>query len=304
MSVMSPVKPIIVGLGELLWDLFPDGQRLGGAPANFAYHAFLLGNRGIIASRVGNDALGREALQVVNQSGLPTAHIQIDPAAPTGTVQVKLGERGQPDFSISSNVAWDKLDWTPAWQQLAGQADAVCFGSLAQRSPQSRDTIRRVLQSTREDALRIFDVNLRQSFYSAEVLSESLKLANVVKLNEEELPRLATLLGLGGGSQEQATRRLVQEFDLELACVTRGSRGSLLANSSRVVEHPGFQVPVVDTVGSGDAFSAAVAHCLLRKAPLEVVSEAANRLGAWVATKPGATPPADVDVLKQIAECA
>jgi fructokinase len=291
---------LIVGLGELLWDLFPSGQQLGGAPANFAYHAALLGDQGIIASRVGQDALGHEALQRLERLGLDTSYVQRDATYPTGTVHVQVDEEGRPDFTIVENVAWDHMQWTPQWQELARQADAVCFGSLAQRSPQSRATIQQFLRATRPDALRIFDVNLRQSFYSAAVLSESLSLSRVAKLNSDELPRLMAVLGLGDDGLVEGARRLLHDFGLELVCITRGADGSILVTRERAVAHPGFKVKVADTVGSGDAFTAALAHYYLRHASLEEINEAANRLGAWVATQVGATPVIAPDELRRL----
>lgn len=291
---------IIVGLGEVLWDLLPGGKQLGGAPANFAYMATLLGDRGIIASRAGSDAPGREALYQLNALGVTTSHIQLDETHPTGTVQVRVNEDGQPEFTINENVAWDFLEWTRQWEILAAQADAVCFGTLAQRSPHSCDTIHRFLRATRLDALRVFDVNLRQSFYSAEILSESLKLSNIVKLNHEELPRVAEILKLGGRGENAWAHRLIQVFGLDLVCVTRGARGSLLVTDADLIEHPGLQVTVTDTVGAGDAFTAALTYCYLRGVSLEKINEAANRVAAWVATRAGATPPVEQGVLEQI----
>ncbi len=227
---MSSQGFVIVGLGELLWDLLPGGRQLGGAPANFAYHASSLGDRGIVASRVGIDAPGREAIDRLEEIGLITSYVQRDEAHPTGTVLVQVDDKGQPCYTISENVAWDFLEWTDEWQKLAGAADAVCFGSLAQRTRQSKNTLRRFLEATRPDALRIFDVNLRQTFYSVETLDESLKLADAVKLNAEELPRVIESLGLDGGSEETRARRLIEAYDLELVCITRGGCGSLLVN--------------------------------------------------------------------------
>jgi len=286
----------IIGLGEILWDLLPEGKHPGGAPANFAYHAASLGNRGIIASRVGTDTLGQQALSHLKQLDLTTAYVQTDTTYPTGTVRVQVDEQGQPDFTIRENVAWDYLEWTPLWQELAAQADAVCFGTLAQRSPHSRYTIRRFLQATRSNTLRIFDVNLRQSFYSTEVLAESLNLAKMVKLNDDELPEVMNTLGLKSGNARICARRLIDDYQLKLVCVTRGERGSLLITEAEIVEHSGFRITVADTVGAGDAFTAALAHYYLRNASLEKISEAANRLGAWVAAQVGATPAIDRQV--------
>src|ERR1700683_3979810 len=167
---MPARKFTIVGLGELLWDIFEKGKQLGGAPANFAYITSLLGDRGIPASRLGEDALGAEAIRRLDELALPTEFIQKDEAHPTGTVKVEVDGTGQPRFEISESVAWDFLDWTPQWQKLAQQADAVCFGSLAQRSEQSRSTIRKFVLASQPNSVRVFDVNLRQSFYTAQIL--------------------------------------------------------------------------------------------------------------------------------------
>ncbi len=286
---MSP-KRIIVGLGDLLWDLLPAGRQLGGAPANFAYFSNLLGGRGVVASRVGNDESGREAATRLRQLGSSTDCLQYDPAHPTGTVQVTVDAAGQPQFDIAEPVAWDFLQWTPAWKQLAEEADAVCFGSLAQRSPGSRETIQQFLRSTRPQALRVFDVNLRQRFYSPEVLAASLATAHVIKLNHDELPVVAGLLGIPFGGERAAAGALLRTYQAKLVCVTRGGHGSLLLGAQGADEHPGFRVPVADTVGAGDAFTAALVHYYLLGASLVEMNESANRLGAWVASQVGATP--------------
>jgi fructokinase len=288
---MTSGKHIIVGLGELLWDLLPSGKQLGGAPANFAYITNLLGDAGIPASRIGRDSLGDEALQRLAQLGLNAASVQRDPIHPTGTVKIEIDNSGQPRFDISQPVAWDFLEWTPAWQQLAGEADAVCFGSLAQRSSQSRSAIRAFLHATRPQALRIFDVNLRQSFYTAQLLAESMKLATIVKLNHEELPKIMRLFELEHRTEEDSARLLLTSHGLKLLCVTRGSGGSLLVSLTECREHPGFRVKVADTVGAGDAFTAALVHGYLRGTSLPQINETANRVGAWVASQSGATPP-------------
>jgi fructokinase len=283
-------KYIVVGLGELLWDLLPAGKQLGGAPANFAYITSLLGDKGIPASRLGEDALGAAALQRLRELGLSTEYIQKDAGHPTGTVQVEVDSAGQPRFEISESVAWDFLQWTRQWQTLAQQADAVCFGSLAQRGENSRATIRTFVLASRPDAVRVFDVNLRQNFYSAHVLSESMRLAMLVKLNHEELPRIMRLFELEHHSEEDSARRLMSLHDLKLVCVTRGNGGSLLISADECSEHPGFKVKVADTVGAGDAFTAALVHGYLRGTSLAQINDNANRVGAWVASHSGATP--------------
>lgn len=283
-------RHIVVGLGELLWDLLPAGKQLGGAPANFAYITSLLGDHGIPLSRLGRDASGTEGIRRLGELALPTEFIQQDDEHPTGTVKVDVDRTGQPRFEISESVAWDFLDWTPQWQKLAEQADAVCFGSLAQRSDRSRDTIRRFVLASRPSAVRVFDVNLRQSFYTAQVLAESMRLATIVKLNHEELPKIMRLFEWEDLGQQDSARRLLSAYDLKLVCVTRGTEGSLLVSAEECSEHPGFKVKVADTVGAGDAFTAALVHGYLRRTSLAQINETANRVGAWVASQSGATP--------------
>jgi fructokinase len=302
---MTQKKHIVVGLGELLWDLLPSGKQLGGAPANFAYITNLLGDTGIPASRIGDDSLGAEALQKLAQLGVSSDFVQRDPAHPTGTVKVEIDRAGQPRFEILQPVAWDFLEWTKPWAQLASEVDSVCFGSLAQRSAQSRSTIRSFLHATRPEAVRVFDVNLRQNFYSREVLSESMKLATIVKLNHDELPRIMQLFELQNHGEKDSAQRLVSEYDLKLVCVTRGDRGSLLISADEYHEHAGIKVKVADTVGAGDAFTAALVHGYLRGIPLAQINDAANRVGAWVASQSGATPtPEAGSLIQTLAEIA
>lgn len=287
---MTNRKYIIVGVGELLWDLLPSGQQLGGAPANFAYVSHLLGDEGIPASRVARDSLGEEALQRLRQLGLNTAYIQQDSYHPTGTVKVELAADGQPRFEITHPVAWDFLEWSSTWQELAANVDAVCFGSLAQRSSPSRTTIRNFLQAARPEAVRVFDVNMRQNFYNAQILMESTRLANIVKLNHEELPKIMDRFGLDHQNEEASARHLLSSYDLRMVCITRGRNGSLLVSPNEHSEHPGFKVKVVDTIGAGDAFTAGLVHGYLRGASLDQINDAANRAGAWVASQSGAMP--------------
>lgn len=296
---MLSQKRIVVGLGELLWDLLPAGKQLGGAPANFAYITSLLGDDGIPASRLGEDNLGAEAIHRLGELALSTEFVQKDADHPTGTVKVEVDGSGQPRFEISESVAWDFLDWTPQWQKLAQQADAVCFGSLAQRSERSRSTIRSFLLASRKNAMRVFDANFRQHFYTAQVFSESLRLATVVKLNHEELPRTMHLFELEHRSEEDSARRLLSMYELQLVCVTRGDAGSLLVSAEESNQHPGFKVKVADTVGAGDAFTAALVHGYLRETSLAQTNETANRVGAWVASQSGATPTPNAGSLAQ-----
>lgn len=296
--------PLFVGLGELIWDLLPEGKRLGGAPTNFAYMARLLGNRSAVASRVGDDELGREALARLEAAGLSTEYVQAEGAHPTGTVGVRIGERGEPEFKVNGNSAWDYLEWTPRWEDLAASCDCVCFGTLGQREPRARETILRFLEHVRPSALRIFDVNLRHAFFTPEMLSRSLALSNLVKLNAEELRAAASMLDLRGDDERTLAEDLLAKFKLNLVAVTRGERGSLLVSPDGASEHAGFRVEVADTIGSGDAFAAALAHCRLRGASLEVSNEIANRVGSWVATCAGAQPDADAQTIARLLEGA
>ncbi|MGE5113841.1 MAG: carbohydrate kinase family protein [Acidobacteriaceae bacterium] len=283
----------IVGVGEILWDVFPTHKQLGGAPANFAYISLLLGDQAIVATRIGNDELGDEVIGRLQALGLGTSYVQHDPRHPTGTVKVEVARDGQPRFEIVHPVAWDFLEWTPELESLAKRADAICFGSLAQRGPQSRETIHRFLNSTRKDTVRIFDVNLRQAFFSAEVLAFSAQKADILKVNHEELPIVVDALSGPPLDDVRSAQWLCRRFDLDLACITRGASGSILVKPSGHHEHPGYKVIVTDTVGSGDAFTATLIHHYLRGSSLEVMNDAANRMGAWVASKAGATPAAD-----------
>jgi len=287
---MAEKKHTVVGLGELLWDMFPSGKKLGGAPANFAYIASLLGENGIPVSRVGHDGLGDELVERLAAGGLPTNFIQNDADHPTGTVKVEVDSAGQPRFEISTGVAWDFIEWTPQLANVARECDAVCFGSLAQRSPQSCSSIRNFLAATRPEAVRVFDVNLRQHFYDADVISDSLKSATIVKMNHEELPRIMQLFALEHRDEQSSSQRLAELFHLRLVCITRGEAGSLLVTPGGSHSHAGFRVHVADTVGAGDAFTAALVHEYLRGSSLAAMNDAANRMGAWVASQIGGMP--------------
>lgn len=291
---------VIVGLGELLWDMLPSGPQLGGATANFAYFASLLDEEGIVASRVGRDELGATAVSRISGLGLATDAIQRDEVHPTGTVDVTIGPDGQPDFIINGGVAWEHMAWTPEWSALAMRADAVCFGTVSRHQAGSIGAVTAFLETLRPPALSLFDVNLRQDRYSPALLHDSLQLVRIVKLNDEELRTVCPLLDIGGEDLESMARRLREAYELEVVCVTRGAEGSLLVTASEAVSHPGVPVDVVDTIGAGDAFTAVLASGYLRGAPLERISEAANRLGAWVASRTGAMPAADETVCSTV----
>src|SRR5579859_5389636 len=284
------MKKRVVGLGEVLWDVFPGRACLGGAPANFAYITTLMGDQGIVASRVGEDSRGIEALRKMEELGLNIDSVQTDREHGTGVVNVSVDGQGQPHYDIKHPVAWDRLQWTDDWRDLAQGADAVCFGSLAQRSEQSRATIRKFLGATLPGTLKVFDVNLRHSYYSQEVLAKSMRLADIVKLNDDELPKIMALNQIPHRDALTSAQRLIREYDLKVVCLTRGGKGSLLVREKDWSEHPGFRVQVADTVGSGDAFTAGLVHEYLHGASLDLMNEVANLVGAWVASEVGAMP--------------
>jgi fructokinase len=297
-------RPLVVGLGELLWDLFPRGKQLGGAPANFAYITALLGDSAVVASRVGHDRLGQEALWHLKSNGLNINHVQRDAQHPTGTVKVEVDARGQAEYKFVESVAWDFMEFSEDWISLARSTQAVCFGTLAQRCAVSRATIKAFLTAMPSFAIGIFDVNLRQSYFSSELLRDSARFAKVLKLNDEEFPRFLDLMQCPLKNSERtdcaAARWLCKEFDVQLVCITRGPNGSLLVTSSSQDEHPGFRVKIADTVGAGDAFTATMVHHALRGSSLAAINVAANRMGAWVASQEGAMPPADPEILKEV----
>lgn len=290
----------MIGLGEVLWDILPSGRVLGGAPANFAYMTNVLGDEGIVASRVGNDEFGHEACGVMQRLGLNTAYLQQDTEHETGTAAVSIDAAGQPDFTIKESVAWDFLQWTSEWEELSSRADVVCFGSLAQRSPGSAAAIESFLRNAPAKALRICDVNLRQSFYNKEVLRKSFQHAHIVKMNEQELLQISSLLNLSVGTEETLAKRLLKEYSLLLVCITLGDRGSILVSEAQTVEHGGFRVKIADAIGAGDAFTACLAHYYLRRHSFEDLSEFANRFASWVATQRGATPSISAGQLQDI----
>jgi fructokinase len=303
-------RHLVLGIGELLWDMLPQGQRLGGAPANFAVMAARLGDRAVILSRIGNDDLGRRAIASLSAAPADAASLQVDPAHPTGSVTVSLSA-GEPQYTIDEPAAWDFLALSDEWIRLAERAGAICFGTLAQRSAQSRQTIQTVAATAPPACLRVLDVNLRAPFYSSEVIQESIEMATVLKMNEDETPLVLELLQLNANrpkrlrtrnqSLRAAASALLEEFShLALVVITRGSRGSLLVTREEWSDHPGFRTQVADTVGAGDAFTAALVHYLLQGADLKTLNEAGNRWGAWMASQSGAMPDLPETVLGTI----
>ncbi|MDQ8182942.1 carbohydrate kinase [Pelagicoccus sp. SDUM812005] len=278
----------VAGIGELLWDIFPNHKRLGGAPANFAHHTQQLGATAFAVSCIGMDELGTEIKAQLEKLGLAGAYVKESSKYPTGKVDVVL-KAGKPTYQIHEHVAWDHIPFSPEIKDLAGSLHAACFGSLSQRSSVSKKTIHSFIRQMRDDSLRIFDVNLRPPFYSQETLSESLDLANILKLSDEELPVLADLFGLRGNVEKQL-RQLIERYDLRLIAYTRGPHGSLLLGPGESSDFAGCEGPVLDTVGAGDSFTATLCMGLLLGKPLDKVNQFANEVAAYVCTQMGATP--------------
>jgi fructokinase len=280
----------VVGIGEVLWDLLLTDTQLGGAPANFAYHAHALGADAHVITRVGADDYGRKIFRRFHEMGLPETAVQTDEMAPTGTAKVRLSGDGLAHFTIQENVAWDRIALAAEAVASADSADAICFGSLAQRSEPSRGTIQQPVTKAPANALRVYDINLRQQFYSRMLVEQSLQLANVLKLNDDELPKLAQMFALAGSTKDQI-ERLAQLFNLRVVALTRGANGSLLYREGRWADCPSRPVKVVDTVGAGDSFTAAMVLGLLRKTDLDEINDNANEVARYVCSQAGATPP-------------
>ena len=285
---MNTGKPIVVGLGEVLWDVFPDGPRFGGAPANYACHAASLGADSHMVSAVGRDDLGDRALQAFSEHTVETSAVQRN-GYRTGAVHIELDAEGKARYEFVDNTAWDHLERSPALDDLAARADAVCFGTLGQRSRESEQTIRRFVATTSAPCLRVFDVNLRPPYYADSALLESLKIANILKLNDDELPIVAELCGLSGTDRE-IRQSLAQRFDFRIVALTRGPQGSLLVSGNEASDHPGVATSVIDTVGAGDAFTAALTLGVLAELELEAIHDRASRVAAFVCSQAGATP--------------
>ena len=281
----------MVSIGELLWDLLPQGPQLGGAPANVACHAAALGAHAAVISRVGPDPLGQRALEMLRARGLDTRAIEVDALAPTGTVHVEVDPSGHPRFDIVRDVAWDRLEASEVALGLVAGADAVCFGTLAQRTPSAQAAVVRLLRSARPGTLRVLDINLRPPFHQDGVIESSLRSADVLKLNEDELPVLARQFQLQGGPEEQV-RGLATRFGLQAVALTLGARGACLLPSpgGPWLAMPGRSVEVLDAVGAGDAFTAVLILGLLGGwSPTDILRRAID-VAAFVCTQPGATP--------------
>ena len=290
-------RPVLAAIGEVLWDVYPDAARFGGAPANFACHAAALGADAVLISAVGVDELGDRALETLNQHHVDSGCITRDRDHATGQVNVTLDATGRANYRFADDSAWDHLRWTQPVESIARQADAVCFGTLAQRSRESREMIRKFIDLTPAGTLRMFDVNLRQNFYDADTIDASLKLATAVKLNEEELPIVARLCGVLGVNARGMLRGLVERYELWIAALTCGPDGALLMTSDQESRCPALPTTVVDTVGAGDAFTATLVMDCLHGVPLGEINQHANAVASFICSQAGAVAPLPPNLL-------
>lgn len=283
-------KFTIAGIGELLWDVLPEAEVIGGAPVNFAYHVTALGAKGIPISTIGNDVRGGKALEELQKRGVETSAISITEDFATGYVTATLDNEGKASYNFPDDVAWDHLQINEYAENLRNILDAVCFGSLAQRSEHSRRAIYGFLDTLGKETLKVFDINLRQEFYSEKVVVNSLTRTDILKLNEEELPILADLIDLNGPS-DKWLQVLVEKYHLQMAILSRGGSGSLLLTPKSSSDHPGVVTHIKDTIGAGDSFTAAVTIGFLQGLPLNEINENANRIAAYVCSQRGGMPP-------------
>lgn len=279
---------LIAGLGEVLWDCLPEGKKLGGAPANFAYHASMFGYQAYAVSALGNDALGDKTVEELDKKHLRHIMPRID--FPTGTVQVELDEEGVPTYDIKRDVAWDNIPFTAEMEDLAKRCSCVCFGSLAQRNSVSHDTIHRFLHSTPKDCLKIFDINLRQNFYTKEIIQESLNACDILKINDEELVTIGRLFGYPGLDMENKCYLILGKYNLRMLVLTCGTNGSYVFARGMKSYQPTPKVEVADTVGAGDSFTGSFAAAILAGMPVEEAHKLAVEVSAYVCTQQGAMP--------------
>lgn len=281
---------VVVGMGEALWDVLPEGKKIGGAPANFAYHVSQFGLTSCVVSAVGPDALGKEIQENLTSKGLN--HLIAEVPYPTGTVQVEIDQAGVPQYEIKENVAWDNIPYTSQLESLAKRTQAVCFGSLAQRNVVSRETINRFLDAMpqTEDSLVVFDVNLRQGFYNKEILCNSMKRCNILKINDEELVTVSRMFGYPGIDLQDKCWILLGKYNLKMLILTCGINGSYVFTPGNVSFQPTPKVDVADTVGAGDSFTAAFIASILKGKSVAEAHSIAVRTSAFVCTKDGAMP--------------
>ena len=296
-QISTEMKDIVVGMGEALWDVLPEGKKIGGAPANFAYHVSQFGIPSCVVSAVGEDPLGEEILQNFNSKGLNQL-IETVPY-PTGTVLVEIDEAGVPQYEIKENVAWDNIPYTARLEQLAERTKAVCFGSLAQRNVVSRQTINHFLDAMSDDndPLVVFDVNLRQGFYNKEILCNSMERCNILKINDEELVTVSRMFGYPGIDLQDKCWILLGKYNLKMLILTCGVNGSYVFTPGKVSFQPTPKVEVADTVGAGDSFTAAFISSILKGKSVEEAHALAVRTSAYVCTRPGAMPVLPEEIL-------
>lgn len=289
-------KKYCVGLGEILFDVFPTGAKLGGAPANFAYHAGQHGLHSVAVSAVGNDVLGDEALRQLADKKLKYVMPKVD--YPTGTVQITLDSEGVPTYDIKKGVAWDNIPFTDEIKEIAANTGAVCWGSLAQRSEVSRKTIYEFLEHTPEDCLKVFDINLRQNFYTKEVICDSLKRCNVLKINDEELITIGRLFGYPGLDIENKCWLILGKYNLDMLVLTCGVNGSYVFTPGKVSFQETPKVEVADTVGAGDSFTGTFCASILKGKSVEEAHKLAVEVSAYVCTQHGAMPEIPAEMTK------
>lgn len=284
------MSKVIVGLGEVLWDVLPEGKKMGGAPANFAYHVSQFGMDGWVISAIGNDKLGEEIWHNLANKHMRFLTQKVD--FPTGTVEVSLDKEGIPQYNIRENVAWDNIPFTPEMSCVAHRCDAVCFGTLSQRSPVSRMSITKFLDimPQGEDYWRIFDINLRQHFYSKEIVEDGLRRCNILKINDEELVIVSEMFGLDGMEAPEQCRKLIDLFGLRMLILTCGETGSYVFSGTDSSFFSTPRVTVADTVGAGDSFTAAFIASILRGDDLRTAHKKAVDVSAYVCTQHGAMP--------------
>ena len=282
------MKRYIVGLGEALWDVLPDGKKLGGAPANFAYHAAQFGLDTIAISALGEDKLAEETIDALKEHNLNYLMPRVP--YPTGTVQVTLTGDGIPTYDIKENVAWDNIPFTDEMLEIAKNARAVCFGSLAQRNVVSRENIHKFLDATPEDCVKIFDINLRQQFYSKEVIKESLKRCNILKINDEELVLIGRIFGYPGLDIENKCWLILGKYNLDMLVLTCGTNGSYVFTPGQMSFQETPKVEVADTVGAGDSFTGSFVGSILNGKPVPEAHKTAVQVSAFVCTQNGAMP--------------
>ncbi len=289
---------VVVGMGEALWDVLPEGKKIGGAPANFAYHVSQFGLESCAVSAVGDDVLGAELLENFNHKGVKYL-IETVPY-PTGTVQVEIDQAGIPQYEIKENVAWDNIPYTAKLENLAQRTKAVCFGSLAQRNVVSRNTINRFLDAIPEEneAVVVFDINLRQGFYNKDIICNSMQRCNILKINDEELVAVSRMFGYPGIDLQDKCWILLGKYNLKMLILTCGINGSYVFTPGNVSFQPTPKVEVADTVGAGDSFTAAFIASLLKGLPVAEAHRKAVETSAYVCTCQGAMPTLPEEITK------